>query len=199
MSSPYEIRFRRRRAMASSNFQSMFPGHTAPGQPINSNIGQSASVIFPEQFNRQAAANNPMATPASSGQAAATMLDPFSLEPKGSAMSDLTREEIQAQIAASEARGDTRVARLEGKIDTAVATLSGKLDALSDKISADHAYHRGTRWIIIGLALALAALVVTMATYGDAMFGRGMDVRDVVQSTIKETLAQQAHDQLPRK
>jgi hypothetical protein len=42
-------------------------------------------------------------------------------------MSDPTREEIQAQIAASEARGDTRIVRLEGKLETMQAALSGKL------------------------------------------------------------------------
>jgi len=112
-------------------------------------------------------------------------------------MSDPTREEIQAQIAASEARTDTRIARLEGKLETMQATLSGKIDAIGEKISADHEFNRSTRWVQYGLALALAALIVTMATYGDAMFGRGMDVRNVVQNTIKETLAQQA--QAPKK
>ena len=77
------------------------------------------------------------------------------------------------------------------------ATLSGKIDAVSEKISADHEYNRSTRWVIVGLAFALAALMVTMATYGDALFGRGMDVQNVIQSTIKETLAQQS--QAPRK
>ena len=33
--------------------------------------------------------------------------------------------------------------------------------------------------------------MVGLSTYGDAMFGRGMNVRDVIQTTIKETLAQQ--------
>jgi hypothetical protein len=50
---------------------------------------------------------------------------------------------------------------------------------------------------MVGLAVALAGLIVAMASYGDAMFVRGVDIRDVVQSTIKETLAQQS--QAPKK
>jgi hypothetical protein len=115
--------------------------------------------------------------------------------PKGfEKMSDVTREEIQAQIAASEARGDTRVARLEGKIDTLTATIIGKLDAANEKMSADHEYNRTTRWVIVGLAIAIGGLMVGMATYGDAMFGRGMSVRDVVQTVLKENANQSTRD-----
>jgi hypothetical protein len=111
-------------------------------------------------------------------------------------MSDPTREEIQAQIAASEARGDTRVARLEGKIDTLAATLVGKIDTLQSDLHKSDSYNRDSRLItiatIVASALALGGLIATMATYGDAMFGRGMNVRDVVQTVLKETATQPA-------
>jgi hypothetical protein len=119
------------------------------------------------------------------------------LDRQGPSMSEPTREEMQSQIALAEARTDTKIVRLEGRLEAMQATLSGKIDAVSEKISADHEYNRSTRWVIVGLAFALAALMVTMATYGDALFGRGMDVQNVIQSTIKETLAQQS--QVPRK
>ena len=91
-------------------------------------------------------------------------------------MSDLTRGEMDAKIDVASARAQTDLARLEGKLETLTATLVGKLDTVTEKISADHEYNRNTRWVIVGLAAALAALIVGMATYGDAMFGRGMDV-----------------------
>ena len=101
-------------------------------------------------------------------------------------------EEIQDKIALSEARTETKIARLEGKLETMQATLAGKLDAIGDKVSADHEFNRNSRLIQYGLFLALAGLLVAMATYGDTMFGRGMDVSSLIQNTIKETLAQQS-------
>jgi hypothetical protein len=126
-----------------------------------------------------------------------------------------SREEIQDKIAASEARTEARVVRLEGKIDTLVATIGGrmdvlasKIDALNDKASAAQADNLQTRseiqaynlqtrseisesrrWTMgttIVVGLALAGLIVGMLTYGDEMVGRGMTVRDLVQTTIKE-------------
>jgi hypothetical protein len=109
-------------------------------------------------------------------------------------MSDPTREEIQAQIAASEARGHTRIARLEGKIDTLAATVVGKIDALQNDLHKSDSYNRDTRLItiatIVAAAIAVGGLVVAMATYGDAMFGRGMNVRDIVQTVLKENAVQ---------
>jgi hypothetical protein len=109
-------------------------------------------------------------------------------------MADPTREEIQAQIAASEARGDTRNVRLEGKLDTISATILGKIGELSAQV----AEQRRDRNLIIGTivvaAIAVGGLVVSMATYGDALFGRGMNVRDVVQAVIKENSIQSTKD-----
>jgi len=110
------------------------------------------------------------------------------------AMSDPTREEIQAHIAASEARGETSLARLEGKLDTISATIVGKIGELSSQVGE----HRRDRNLIIGTialaAIAVMALVIGMGTYGDALFGRGMNVRDVVQAVIKENSIQSTKD-----
>jgi hypothetical protein len=122
-------------------------------------------------------------------------------------MPDPTREEIDAKFAASEAHTETRVTRLEGKIDTMVATIGGridmlgsKIDALNDKASAAQADNRETRteiresrrWVmgtVIAVGVALAGLMAALWTYGDAMFARGMNVRELVQTTIKEMQA----------
>ena len=120
-------------------------------------------------------------------------------------MSEITREEIQAQIAASEARGDTKFAQLEGKIDVLMANIqSGFAAATKDAAASVRASDelksavRESKWVLfgttIGAAIALAALFVGVITYGDAIFSRGMAVRDVVQSVITENASHAAKE-----
>lgn len=108
---------------------------------------------------------------------------------------------VNAKIEAAEARGDTKIARLEGKIDNLAAIIGGRFDLLSvDMKNSTKASNelkdsvRESKWVlfgtIIGATFALAALLVTVITYGDAIFSRGMSVRDVVQTTVKETREQ---------
>jgi hypothetical protein len=110
-------------------------------------------------------------------------------------MPEISREEIAAQIAAAEARSATSLARVEGKIETAVASILGELKATRDDVRQADQYNRDSRLVILGAivasVLALAGLVVSLATYGDAVFSRGMSVRDVIQSTIKDYQATQ--------
>ncbi len=123
---------------------------------------------------------------------------PSSMSPQAheDSMADPTREETKAEIATAEARTDTKIVRLEGKIELAVATLGSKLDVLRTDVAKSDQYNRDSRWVLFGTIItslfAIAGLIVTMALYGDALFGRGMNVRDVVQTTIKETLEQAA-------
>jgi len=132
-------------------------------------------------------------------------------------MSDPSREEINALIAASEARNETKLTRLEGKIDALAATISGaisenavassgqfealksQVESLKEKVAASDQFNHEAKTTvittIIASALALAALFAGLflgvATYGDAIFGRGMNVRDVVQAVVKEQQALQ--------
>lgn len=111
-------------------------------------------------------------------------------------MSMATESELRAaEISAAEARGETKIARLEGKIDTAVATLLGEMHAIRDDVRQSDQYQRDTRWVllvsVVTVGLALGGLAVGLVTYGDALFGRGMNVRDVIQSTIKDYQATQ--------
>jgi hypothetical protein len=123
-------------------------------------------------------------------------IDIESAETTSEVMSMATEADLRAaEIAAAEARGETKIARLEGKIDTAVATLLGEMRAIRDDVRQADQYQRDSRLFILGAILAgvlsLAALAFAMATYGDAIFGRGMNVRDVIQTTIKDTIEQQ--------
>lgn len=119
-------------------------------------------------------------------------------------MSDPTREEVAALIRESEAKSETKLARLEGKIDTLTATLSGKIETVSKDLDflrnaseRSDQINRETKSslskLIITTALssvfALAGFIVALATYGDALFGRGMDVRDVVKTAVEELVA----------
>jgi hypothetical protein len=116
---------------------------------------------------------------------------------EGDEMAGPTREEFDAKLETAAAETDTKIARIGGKLDTISATLVGefkvlgeRLSGLGEKVSADHEYNRATRWVMIGVivtsAFAIAGLIVTMAVYGDALFARGMNVRDVVQTVFKE-------------
>lgn len=104
-----------------------------------------------------------------------------------------------AKLAAAEARTDTKIVRLEGKIDTLAATITGQFASLTRELDRTRDETRDSRLIlmatIIGSALSLAVLFVALWTYGDALFGRGMNVRDVVQAVVKEQQIQQ--QQLP--
>lgn len=107
-------------------------------------------------------------------------------------------ELTDAKIEAAEARTDTKIVRLEGKIDVLTATIVTKFDSLSEKIDKSDQYNHDTRWVLIstfvGGVFALAGVILAVATYGDALFGRGMGVRDVVQTVIKEQQEIQKRD-----
>ncbi|MGY4351249.1 hypothetical protein ACVWXM_007742 [Bradyrhizobium sp. GM7.3] len=106
---------------------------------------------------------------------------------------------VNAKIEAAEARTDTKVTRLEGKIENLGTLLAGKLDSLKEDVHHADSYARDTRLIvvstIVAATIAIGGIIVAMATYGDALFGRGMNVRDVIQTTIKETIEQSKKDQ----
>jgi hypothetical protein len=96
-----------------------------------------------------------------------------------------------------EAHTDTKIERLGGKIEVLTTTIVGKIESLKDDvsklkddISKSDQYNHDTRLVLISTFvvgfLAMAGLLVTVVTYGDAIFGRGMSVRDVVHAVITE-------------
>jgi hypothetical protein len=95
--------------------------------------------------------------------------------PNGAPMADPTREEIDAKLAAVEARTETRFVELSSKIDR-VADAVGNLTTSVDKALRDvkrdlddvRADNKTTRWtigttIVIALLAAIGALWVTQA------------------------------------
>jgi hypothetical protein len=103
-----------------------------------------------------------------------------------------------AKLAKASAETDTKIARMEGKMDTLSATILAELRGVRDDVRVADQYNRGTRWALIGVmvttAFALAALGIGLVTYGDAIFSRGMNVRDVVQSAVKDVYEQSKRD-----
>lgn len=122
------------------------------------------------------------------------------LEEPTSSMAD-DREYVNLKLEAAEARTEARFAEMNGKLDRLIDSVSASREALREQISMTQAAvsraeadarseYRSTRTTIIVTAfatgLALAALMVSVMTYGDAIFSRGMSVRDVVNAITKE-------------
>lgn len=95
----------------------------------------------------------------------------------GRAMADITREEIKAQIDASEARTEIKIVRLESKIDLVLSKL--------DSAKADNSIIRTNQWVI---AFGLALLIVAVVTLFPVFFGIGAQVRDMVDSSVQSHL-----------
>jgi len=107
---------------------------------------------------------------------------------KESNMSDMTREEVQAQIAASEARGDTKIARFEGKLDLVLAKLDSVNNSVTDKmkdVKDDVRSARANQWVI---ALGLAVLIVAVVTLFPVFFGIGTQLHDMVHSEVQSQM-----------
>jgi hypothetical protein len=131
----------------------------------------------------------------------------------GAAMTEPIREEIREElkdkIALAEAHTDTKIERLGGELGGKIDVLITKIDSLKDDVSKSDQYNRNTKLAVIstivgvGLAsaISISLLFIALATYGDALFGRGMNVRDVVHAVIteqqeiqkRETTQQQRH------
>jgi hypothetical protein len=136
--------------------------------------------------------------PAGAGRPLSAMTSTRVLESQGiSAMPDHTREEMKAEVALAEARTDTKIARMEGAINTSLATIVAKIDNLSGQVAERGRDKNLIIGTIIVAAIALGGMLWGMASYGDALFGRGMSVRDVVQAVMKEQQAAQEKLQPP--
>lgn len=109
------------------------------------------------------------------------------------------REYVDLKLAAADARVDTKFAEINGRLDRlndSIMALSGQV-VEARNASASLRSTILTSVIATGVAsvLALGALFVSMATYGDAIFSRGMSVRDLVNSVTKEQAERAAQTQ----
>lgn len=97
-----------------------------------------------------------------------------------------TKDEMKAEIARSAAEVRTDVVRIEGQINTALATIVTKLDAISEEVKSSRSENKENRLFIIGTGIAVVGVLVGIMTYGDAIYSRGMQVRDVMKSVVEE-------------
>jgi hypothetical protein len=99
-----------------------------------------------------------------------------------------SREEIDAKIAAAEARGDTKIARMEGKLDLVLSTVNVRFDAVTEQITGA----RSNQWVIAfglaGLFLTVVAIIVAVAFGMPAIYSLGTQTRDIVREEVKAAL-----------
>ena len=112
------------------------------------------------------------------------------------------REYIDLKLETAEARAEKRFAEINARLDRVLdglavsqsAITATKTDVATSRSEAS-AEARSTRVTIvittIATGIALASLLLAVMTYGDALFGRGMNVRDVVTAAVKELAERQ--------
>jgi hypothetical protein len=101
---------------------------------------------------------------------------------------------VDAKIAASEARTDTKFAKLEGKLDLIVASLN----VINGNATDAKSEARTTRRTIIGTGISLGALILAIAAFGVNTFTLGSRVDDIArveaQQTYNQMMVQTAND-----
>lgn len=105
-------------------------------------------------------------------------------------MAEISREEIDAKLAAIEARSDTRFEQMLGEMRTANAELRGEMKALGAGI-ANAATTTTVIWTGVGTFFALAALLVGVLAFGAQSASIGMSISDVAQRAADEAVKQE--------
>jgi len=89
-----------------------------------------------------------------------------------------THVELDAKLGRVSAETDTKIARIEGKLDLVLSKMDESLDASRST--------KANQWVI---GTALAVLMVALAFGIPAVFGNGLQLRDVIHSEVQDTLA----------
>lgn len=118
----------------------------------------------------------------------ARSVDPQPLLPHLLPMADMTREEIDAKIAASEARGETGLERAMGEMRSAFARIDGRFDTIDAKIS-----HLPTTWamltMLIATGLAIIGVTIAVMAYGGQWFSNGLGAQAIATAAAQQALA----------
>lgn len=108
--------------------------------------------------------------------------------PHISSMSDLTREEIAAQIAAAEARGDTKIVRIEGKMDLVLLKLDASIagsEAIRRDVKDSERSLKANAWVIFAAIIGVVAII---ATVGPLLFDLGTKHDEALTKKVQEQL-----------
>lgn len=95
--------------------------------------------------------------------------------------------EVDAKIAASEARTDTKFAQLMGELSTMRAEINGRLDVLGTRVEHVEKSTAGTKTTIIVTAIAAIGLTASILAYGGQWFGLGMDAQQVADRAVQSS------------
>lgn len=90
-----------------------------------------------------------------------------------------TDKELDAKLGKLAAETDTKIARMEGKLDLVLSKMDESLES-----------SRATKANLWVIGTALAVLMVALALGVPAIFGSGLQLRDVVHNEVLETLRQ---------
>ncbi len=101
-------------------------------------------------------------------------------------MTEASREETDAKLAASEARNDVKFAKIEGKLDLIVSEMKNVND-LMKTVREDVRSVRANSWVI---AFGLAALMVAIAFGLPTIAGFGASIRDMVHNELQSQKGQ---------
>lgn len=167
-------------------------GAVAAGRTEN---GRAYGARLPRAMRQGAASNNTVLTLKSSS---GNSLKNAAIGKKSGGpedhdhMSTVSREEIDAKIAASEARGDAKFAVLLGEVKAMRAEMSGDFKAMSAHLEGIERSTSGIKSTVIVTGLTIAALVVAVIYGSWAVFGIGMDGRGTLESVVEKVLQRQS-------
>jgi hypothetical protein len=86
-----------------------------------------------------------------------------------------TESELRAaEIAAAEARTDTKITRMEGKLDLVISKLDG--------VREDNRSTRANQWVI---GFGLAVLIVAVAALFPVFFDMGSKVHEIIEKAVQ--------------
>lgn len=103
-------------------------------------------------------------------------------------MTDRTGPEIDAKIAAAEARGDTKIARLENKMDLVLSKLDASINETRQMRSDTKEDNRSTRANQIALTIGAVVIIIAVLALLPIVFGFGTSLRDMVHDEIKQLI-----------
>lgn len=100
---------------------------------------------------------------------------------------------VDAKIAASEARSETKLEKAMGEVRVEFTALRGDIRELTAKSAS-----KGTV-VITGISLffGMAGLLAAFLAYGGDQFGRGADVTTIARTAAREAIQEQARAQPP--
>jgi hypothetical protein len=98
---------------------------------------------------------------------------------------DMSREEVDAKIEASEARTDTKFAQLMGEMKAGFARMDERMGAIERSTA-------GIKATVIVTGIAIVGLVVAVMAYGSDRIGLGASISDIAANAARQTVRDMA-------